>query len=206
MNSWRFSFRFVYLTLSWHRFEDLGSLRVFFEQEKEEIKDSLYLFMRRENCEPKFPLTVGARFLLSYTKQIYFVLSRVCILFCFIVFGRQNVVETSEINRWLRHSWLLVNRYKFSGNSHLFCNVRQKGWGKRKCEIASKKPNRQKSFSCLTNNDFDHDDGVKCNGDDSTVVVVEPLLLPCGWYNPGGRAPLNEKGASGDDRHTHLQV
>lgn len=53
---------------------------------------------------------------------------------------------------------------------------------------------------------FDHDDGVKCNGDDSTVVVVEPLLLPCGWYNPGGRAPLNEKGASGDDRHTHLQV
>ena len=137
------------------------------------------------------------------------------ILFChafayffviFIVFGCQNVAETSEINRWLRLSWLLVNRYKFSGNSHLFCNVRQKGWGKRKCEIASKKPNRQKSFSCLTNNDFDHDDGVKCNGDDSTVVVVEPLLLPCGWYNPGGRAPLNEKGASGDDRHTHLQV
>ena len=61
-------------------------------------------------------------------------------------------------------------------------------------------------FSCLTNNDFDHDDGVKCNGDDSTVVAVESLLLPCGWYNPGGRTPLNEKGASGDDRHSHLQV
>lgn len=163
-------------------------------------------FHEERKLRTKISLTVGALFLLSYTKQIYFVLSRVCILFCCIVFGRQNVVETSEINRWLRHSWLLVNRYKFSGNSHLFCNVRQKGWGKRKCEIASKKPNRQKSFSCLTNNDFDHDDGVKCNGDDSTVVVVEPLLLPCGWYNPGGRAPLNEKGASGDDRHTHLQV
>ena len=134
-------------------------------------------------------ITVG-RFSCYHVQNKY-------ILFChafaylfviFIVFNvRQNFAETLEINRWLRLSWLLVNRYKFSRHSHLFCNVRQKGWGKRKCEIASKIPNRLKSFSCLTNNDFDHDDGVKCNSDDSTVVAVEPFLLPCGWYNPGGK-------------------
>ena len=189
MNSWRFSFHFVYLTLSWHWCEDLANLRVFFQQEKEGIKEKLYLFMRRENGEPKLPLTVG-RFSCYHVQNKY-------ILFChafaylfviFIVFNvRQNFAQTLEVNRWLRLSWLLVNRYKFSRHSHLFCNVRQKGWGKRKCEIASKIPNRLKSFSCLTNNDFDHDDGVKCNSDDSTVVPVEPFLLPCGWYNPGGK-------------------
>ena len=59
----------------------------------------------RENGEPKLSLTVG-RFSCYHIQNKY-------ILFChafayffviFIVFGRQNVAETSETNRWLRLS------------------------------------------------------------------------------------------------------